>query len=247
VQKLLSREIGQATIVIKPNLCLPHRGDKGTTTSTDLLDLLCLHLIAEGARRIIITDHTLQKTADFENAPFWELAKKYPEVKVALSNEERMFEPVEVKGKVLKNTDRLKLISKADLFLNVATAKHHAATQVSLGTKNLMGTIWNRGDFHTTMDLGQAIGDLALVVRPTMTIIDASRVLLSGGPTGPGRVITENRFFAGLDMLAVDAVVVSRYAFGGKDSAPHDIAHLRAAHENGVGEIDTEKIRVVKV
>ena len=246
-QKLISREIGQATIVLKPNFCLPQPGEAGTTTSAELLDILCRRLIADGARRIIITDHTLQKTSDFDNAAFMGLPKKYPEVKVALANEERMFEPVEVRGKVLKNTDPLKLLSKADLFINVATAKHHSATQVSLGTKNLMGAIWNRKDFHTKMDLGQAIGDLALVVRPAMTIVDASRVLLTGGPTGPGRVITENRCFAGLDMVAVDAVVTSRYSFGGREVAPKDVAHLLAAYENGVGEIDLQKIRVIRV
>ncbi len=247
VQKLLSREIGQATVVLKPNFCLPQAGEAGTTTSTDLLIILCRRLIADGAKRIIITDHTLQKASDFDNASFFELARRYPEVKVALANEERMFEPVEVPGKVLKNTDRLKLLAKADLFINVATAKHHSATLVSLGTKNLMGTIWNRKDFHTKMDLSQAIGDLALAVRPTMTIIDASRVLLTGGPTGPGRVIAENRLFASLDMVGVDAVVTSRYSFGGREVAPNDVTHLRAAYENGVGEIDLQKIRVNKI
>jgi len=247
IQKLLPHEIGLATVVLKPNFCLPQAGDAGITTSNGLLDLLCRRLIADGAKRIIIADHTLQRTSDFDNASFFELARKYPEVKVALANEERMFEPVEVPGKVLKNTDRLRLLSKADLFINVATAKHHSATQVSLGTKNLMGTIWNRKDFHTKMDLPQAIGDLALAVRPTMTIVDAGRVLLTGGPTGPGRVIAENRFFASLDIVAVDAVVTSRYSFGGREVAPNDVAHLRAAYENGVGEIDLQKIRVTIV
>lgn len=247
IQKLLPREIGQAIVVLKPNFCLPLPGTTGTTTSSELLDLLCRRLIADGAKRIIITDHTLQKTSDFDNASFLDLARKHPEVKVALANEERMFEPVEVPGKVLKNTDRLRLLSKADLFINVATAKHHSATQISLGTKNLMGTIWDRKDFHIKMDLNQAIGDLALVVRPTMTIVDASRVLLTGGPTGPGRVIAENRFFASLDMVAADAVVTSRYSFGGREIDPNDVAHLRAAYENGVGEIDLQKIRVTKV
>jgi uncharacterized protein (DUF362 family) len=111
----------------------------------------------------------------------------------------------------------------------------------------IQGAIWNRNDFHTKMDLGQAIGDLALAVRPALTLIDASRVLLNGGPTGPGRVIAENRFFASLDMVAVDAVVTSRYGFGGRDVVPNEVAHLRAAFENGVGEIDIQKITVTKV
>jgi uncharacterized protein (DUF362 family) len=247
LEKLLTVDPARATLVIKPNICLPDGALKGTTTSYAAIELFCKWFISHGLKKIIITDHTLQKTADFGKIDLVQLPATYPEVKLVLANEERMYEPVEVAGKVLKKVDRLKLLSKADMFINFATAKHHAATHVSLGVKNLMGAIWNRAEFHTKMDLAQAIGDLALALRPAITVIDAGSVLLNGGPVGPGPLVKDNRLFASRDIVAVDAVVASRYNFAEKSLSPNDIAHLRAAAENGVGEINLDKISVKKV
>jgi uncharacterized protein (DUF362 family) len=247
IEKLLTVEPARAAVVIKPNICLPDGAVKGTTTSYVAIEFFCKWLIAQGVRRIIIADHTLQKTADFSKIDLMQLPTIYPEVKLILANEERMYESVDVAGKVLKKVDTLKILSKADLFINFATAKHHSAAHVSLGLKNLMGAVWNRAEFHTKMDLAQAIGDLALVLRPAITVIDASRVLLNGGPTGPGPLVKDNRLFASRDIVAIDAVVASRYSFAEKNLSPNDIPHLRAAAENGVGEIQLEKISVKKV
>ncbi len=247
VQQLVPVEPAKATIVIKPNLCLPDIAKRGTTTSPAVIELFCQWFINQGIRKIIVVDHTLQKASDFEKIEIAKLPVAHPGVKLVLANEARMYEPIEINGKVLQKVDRLKLLAKADLFINLATAKHHSATHVSLGVKNLMGVIWNRSEFHTKMDLAQAIGDLALAIHPTLTIIDASRVLLNGGPTGPGPIIQENRIFASRDIVAVDAVVSSRYNFAEKSLSPNDIAHLRAAAENGVGEINLEKISVKKI
>jgi uncharacterized protein (DUF362 family) len=164
-----------------------------------------------------------------------------------LANEQRYYSPQQVAGKVLKETEVMKLAQKADLLINMPTAKHHSATHVSLAIKNLMGMVWDRAEFHTRLDLHQAIGDLSLAIRPHLNIVDASRVLLSGGPTGPGAIIEDNRLFAGSDILAVDAVVASRYDFGGKAISPGQIAHLNAAYKNGIGEINLNNIKVEKI
>ena len=246
LEKLVEGDLSRATVLIKPNICLPHPERMGTTTSPLVVDALCGLLIANGAKRIVIADHTL-KSSRFGQIELHGVAGKYPEVKLLLANEQRLFQPVAVDGKVLKQTDILKMVRRADLFINLATAKHHSATGVSLAIKNLMGAIWDRTGFHTRLDLSQAIADLALAVRPSLSIIDASRVLLGGGPTGPGPVVRENRLFAGFDILALDAVVASRYPFGERPLSARQVGHLRAAYENGVGEIDIEKIRVEKI
>ena len=54
-------------------------------------------------------------------------------------------------------------------------------------------------------------------------------------------------FFAGLDMLALDAVVASRYNFGGKNLTAKTVPHLWASYQNGIGEIDLQKIQIEKI
>ena len=247
VENLITKDLSRATVVLKPNLCLPHRTENATTTSPVVVDALCQFLLSKGIKRIIITDHTLRDTGRFQNIELNQLVEKYPEVKLVLANKQRLYQLMPVNGKVLKEAEILKLVTRADFLINLATAKHHSATHVSLSIKNLMGLIWNRSDFHTKLDLSQAIADLALAILPHLNIIDASRVLLNGGPTGPGPVITENRLFASTDILAVDSIVTSNYNFGGKAISPKEVPHLRAAYQNGIGEIDPEKIKVEKI
>jgi uncharacterized protein (DUF362 family) len=246
IKSLLKNDAARASVLVKPNLCLPHPAKQATASSAEMIEAVCAALVAAGVRKITIADHTLQKTQAFEKAEFRKISEKYPEVKIVLANEQRLYEPVEVPGKVLRQTEVLKIALRSDLVINLATAKHHAATDVSLATKNLMGLIWDRAAFHTKMDLDQAIGDLALAVRPHLNIVDASRVLLTGGPTGPGKILEEGRVFASFDMLAVDAVVASRYNFGEKTLVPGNIGHLRAAYRGGVGEISADRIQVEK-
>jgi len=247
LKTLVSKELSQVTVLVKPNICLPSPAGMGTTTSPDVVDALCNYLTDLGVKRIIITDHTLKKTTDFDKIELKSVIAKYPKAKLMFANEQRHFQPTEVDGKVLKKTEVLKMLSRMDLLINLATAKHHSATQVSLAIKNLMGLIWNRTEFHTKLDLQQAVADLALLIKPQLSIIDASRVLLNGGPTGPGPVIKENKLFASTDILALDAVVASRYNFGGKSISPQEVVHLVAAHQNGVGEISLEKIKIKKL
>ena len=247
LNSVLTKDPAISTVLLKPNLCLPHKESMGTTTSAELVDSFCDYLTTNKVKKVIIADHTLQQAERFKQHEIVKLGEKYPSVKVILANEQRLYQPVPVEGKVLKEVEALKLIPKVDLIINLATAKHHTASHVTLAIKNLMGLIWDRSVFHTQMDLQQAIGDLALVIRPQFNIIDASRVLLNGGPTGPGPIIKENRLFASRDILAVDSIVASRYNFGGKNMSPKEVPHLRAAHQNGVGEIDLQKIQVKKI
>jgi len=244
---LISKDVSQATVLIKPNICLPHSSEMGTTSSPAILSALCEYLTMSGVKRIIVADHTLKKAEDFNNVDLINILEKYSRAKLTLANQQRLFQPTEINGKVLKSTEKLKMLDRVDLFINLATAKHHSATNVSLAIKNLMGLIWDRAEFHTRLDLHQAIADLAVAIRPGLNIVDASRILLKGGPTGPGPIMKDNRIFASRDIVALDSVVASRYNFGGKIITPNEVAHLAASFNNGLGEIDLEKITIKKI
>lgn len=247
LETLLPKGAENSTIILKPNLCLPHNSKMATTTSIELMDAMCQYLSAKNVKKIIITDHTLQQAERFMQHDIVKLEEQYSTVKVMLANEQRYYQQSTVDGKVLKNAEILKILPRADFIINMAAAKHHTATHVSLAIKNLMGLIWDRSAFHTQMDLQQAIADLTLAIHPHLNIIDAKRVLLKGGPTGPGPVINDNRLFTSTDILALDSVVAARYSFNGKTVSPKEVPHLWAAFQNGVGEIDLQKIKVQKL
>ena len=244
IKALVNKEVCKTTVLVKPNICLPHNDAVGTITSTPMVKALCEYLLNEGVARVIVADHTLQNAEQFESTELVKYIRSNPKINLILANEQRYFAQKEINGEVLKSAEILKILDKVDYFINVPTAKHHSATNVSLSLKNLMGTIWDRQIFHTGIDLHQGIADLAKVVRPNLNILDASRVLLNRGPVGPGPIEKSNKIYVSTDMVALDSVVVSKFNFGQKSLSASEIPHIWAANKIGVGEINLDKISV---
>jgi uncharacterized protein (DUF362 family) len=81
----------------------------------------------------------------------------------------------------LGNWPVFKPLVEADKILNVPVAKHHGSSRVTAGMKNWFGiTLHERARFHVALD--QTIAELAALVRPSLTIVDATRVLMRNGP-----------------------------------------------------------------
>ena len=76
------------------------------------------------------------------------------------------------------------------------------------------------------------IADLSAAVRPTLTITDATRVLVRNGPTGGNLsdVSIEDTIIAGLDEVALDA-----YAIQFLGLRVEEIPFLAIAEERGLG------------
>jgi uncharacterized protein (DUF362 family) len=106
-----------------------------------------------------------------------------------------------------------------------------------------MGVIGgNRGRLHH--DLGQQLADLATVVQPKLTLIDATRILLRNGPQG-GRlddVQVLDTVIASADPVAADAYATTLFGM-----RPKEISSTIAAYEMGLGEMDLNKMEIKTV
>ena len=74
LKKFTGNDPSRASVLIKPNLCLPHNARMGTITSPEALEALCRFLVGRGVKKITIADHTLQNTADFRSLELMEVA-----------------------------------------------------------------------------------------------------------------------------------------------------------------------------
>ena len=84
--------------------------------------------------------------------------------------------------------------------------KHHNLTLCTIGMKNLYGILGGRRNrLHQEID--QSIVDLAAFVRPTLTVVDGTRVLFRSGPQGGSLddVRIENTVLCSTDQVAADA------------------------------------------
>jgi uncharacterized protein (DUF362 family) len=128
---------------------------------------------------------------------------------------------------------------EADRFVNVPQAKHHARRGLSLGAANLLGAVGG----------GVPLSDEFLVwtlrqLRPSLTVLDATRLLLRNGPAGGDAADVEQRdtLLAGRDALAVDSVGCG--LFGRKWQ---EFAYFRLAVEAKLGEPDLRRINILEI
>ncbi len=237
-------------VLLKPNIAFPAPPEWGVTTDPEFLDAIIGTCFDAGARRVIVTDHPVGASPEknLVRSGIGAVCDKWDNAKLLIPDGAQYYRPYEVpQGKALKTTQVLKSLDKVDLFINLPTAKHHSATGVSLGLKNLMGLIQDRVPFHSEFDLHQGIADLASVIRPGITFLDARYCLLSGGPTGPGQVEQAGKYLAGFDPVAVDAIGVEQARWEGRIQKGSGIPHLVKANELGLGEVRRDLIDVIEL
>jgi uncharacterized protein (DUF362 family) len=168
-------------------------------------------------------------------------------VHVLALQERKFFSEVKIpQGKVLERAEVMRDILDGQVLISIPVAKSHSATGVSLGLKGLMGMIWDRESFHSQYNINQAIADLATVIKPQLTVLDATRALASGGPGGPGEVKKPNLIIAGVDPVAVDSYGVSIVPWYGQNFKGRQVEHILIAHQRGLGKIDVEQLKIFK-
>jgi len=235
-------------VVIKPNMSFAKAPDEAANTSPQAVAAVAKACIEAGAKDVLIVDHTLQKPKlCLERSGIQESCKSLKSTHVLALNDERFYQSVSVpQGKVIKKIKIMKEVMKCDVLINLPTAKSHSSTGVSLGMKGLMGVMWDREYFHAKVDLHQAIADLSSVVKPALTIIDASRPLITGGPSGPGRIEKLHTIIAGVDPIATDSYGVTVAQWYNKKCEAAHVKHIMAAHRMGLGNIDLDQLRIKK-
>ena len=235
-------------VLIKPNVSFPSPKNWGSTTNPEVVKAVAQLVIEAGASRVIVADNTMRDAMIcFERTGLIDALKELEKIKVIPLQRESLFAEVKVpNGNALKSVKTAKLIQRCNVLINLPCAKSHAATDVSFGLKNLMGLIWDREYFHQGTDLHTAIAELSTVIRPQLTILDATRALVTGGPTGPGKIQELNTIIASTDPLAVDAYAASIANWNNRSTNALSIKHLAHAAKIGVGEIDLDKIAIKK-
>jgi len=235
-------------VVLKPNMSFPNPPERASTTHPLVVATVAQACMDAGAERVVVLDFPLYKTElCLQRSGIRDACKTIQGVYILGLDERKFFREVRVpQGRVLDRVEVLKEVLDSHVLINLPQAKSHSATGVSLGIKGLMGVIWNRWSFHTWYNINQALADLATVVKPQLTLLDATRALVSGGPGGPGDVLKPNLVIAGVDPVAVDSYGVTVAPWYGQQFKGRQVEHLLVAYQRGVGRIDLEDLRVLK-
>ena len=235
-------------VILKPNMSFTRTPEFGATTHPLVVATVAQDCMNAGAQQVLILDHTLHRAElCLERTGIREACKNIPGVHVLTLQERKFFQEIKVpQGKVLERVEVMKEILDGSVLINIPVAKSHSATGVSMGIKGLMGLIWDRESFHSRYNMNQALADLATVIKPQLTILDATRALTSGGPGGPGTVMKPNLVIAGVDPVAVDSYGVSIVPWYGQNFKGRQVEHLLIAHQRGLGKIDIDQLKIFK-
>jgi uncharacterized protein (DUF362 family) len=234
-----------ANVIIKPNVCTAYHGPEyATTTNPDVVGTLVKLCLGAGAKRVRVMDYPFGGTPQSAyKVSGIEAAVKAAGGEMDVMSHLKYRETPIPQGRTLKKYDIYGDILDADLVINVPIAKDHSAARLTLAMKNLMGVVRDRDTMHAR-GLHQSIADIATVVRPQLTIVDAIRILTANGPTGGNLddVKKKDTLIASTDLVAADSYATTLFGMQGKD-----IDYIRLGAEMGLGEMDLSKVKIEEI
>jgi uncharacterized protein (DUF362 family) len=219
-------------VMIKPNVAFDRPPALAATTHPDALRAVAKLCFEAGASKVIVADNPINSpTGCFLKSGLTAVASEmnldlvYPET--------NSFAPLQMDGEVLKHWAFFNApFRKATKVIGLAPCKDHNLCHASMTMKNWYGLLGGRrNQFH--QHIHSIVSDFALMMKPTLVILDGMSVLMSNGPTG-GRlsdVKPMNTIVAGTDMVAVDAYGYSHLLE--RDLA--ELTYIQKAYDRGLG------------
>ncbi len=233
-----------AKVVIKPNICVSYwTYEYAATTNPWVVGTLVKMCFEAGAASVRVMDQPFGGTARdaYAKSGIQEQVKANGGEMVSMVGYK--YVPADMPlGKDLKKTVLFDEILKADALINVPIAKTHGAAILTMAMKNLMGVIDDRPGMHR--NLGQRIADICTLIRPTLNILDAVRILTRNGPSS-GNLEDVKK----LDTIVIsqDIVAIDSYGAGLFSLKPFQLPFIKAGAAMNIGRSDLENLRIQEI
>jgi len=229
------------TVLVKPNIGWDRRPKNAANTQPEVVAELVRACRDAGARKVIVCDCPVSKARkSFKRSGI--LAAAHEAGAKVIMPEQSRYLTVKISDR-LGTWEVLEPFFEATKIINVPVAKHHALIGFSGGMKNWFGiTTKLRMILHN--DLQRSIAELGALMRPTLTVLDASLVLMRNGPQGGSLADVKqvNTVAASVDPVAIDAWAVTQ--LGGEKKLPE---YLGLAQGMGLGRTDYKALSPVEI
>lgn len=220
-------------VAIKPNAAWDRTPEQAANTNPEVVGELVRECLAAGASSVVVLDNSCHNARRvFERSGIGEAASA---AGATLANQNNAgTKAVDLGGMTLGRWKVLRPIIEADRLINVPIVKHHSLARATLGMKNWFGAVVGaRPSLH--QNIGRVCAELGAALDPTLTIIDATRVLIGGGPTGGSLSLVRP-----MDLVAAATDPVAADAWGASllDLGTTDLPHIGIAQDLGLGTSD---------
>jgi uncharacterized protein (DUF362 family) len=224
-------------VLVKPNVAFDRSPILGATSNPFLLDVVIKMLLRDcRVDEVRVADNPIESPPDCFAKSGIGKASLDAGARIYLPDS-NAFETLHTPGAALIEnwTFFSRPFKHVTKVIGLSPIKDHNLCFASMGLKNWYGLLGGpRNQFH--QDIHGIISDLSIMIRPTLTILDGSHVLMKNGPTGgdPSHVKLSDSVVVGLDPVALDTWAFEHLLERGKDFP----AYLAKAETKGAGRMD---------
>jgi uncharacterized protein (DUF362 family) len=229
---------GFKKVLIKVNFITTMTWDTGATTDPIVVEALIQRLKKLPLEIYVVESDATMTNADkaFKATGMAEMCDQYG---VECLNLRHAPDRIKVKvpnGECLKDITVPHIVTESAI-ISAAKMKTHVATKVTLGMKNMFGLLPDKLKMkYHAKGISKVIVDINTVLKPHLTVIDGFVAMEGKGPVD-GSPVNMNLIIAGKDPVATDATGARVMGID-----PHEISHIRTAHQKGLGNIDDIEI-----
>ena len=229
---------GWKQVLIKVNFITVETWDTGATTDPVVVEAIIKKLKSLPVQILVVESDATMTSADkaFEATGMKEMCQRND---VECLNLRHVKDRVKIDVPDCETLGSITVprIITESAIISAAKLKTHMATKVTLGMKNMFGLLPDKfkGKYHAK-GISKVIVDVNAVLRPALTVIDGFVGMEGRGPSG-GTPVKMDLIIAGKDVVATDSTAARVMGF-----EPIEIAHIRKAHEKGLGNIDDIEI-----
>jgi uncharacterized protein (DUF362 family) len=231
-------------VAIKPNVAFATPAMLGATANPELVAEVVRLCYERGkAKKVIVTDNPINDPASCFTLSGVGKAASAAGAEVVLPKA-YMFKVTTLPGGVLiKNWPIFfEPFRDVDKLIGIAPVKNHHRAGASMTMKNWYGLLGGRRNiFH--QDINTIIAELAMMVRPTLIILDGTEVMMTNGPTGGS---TSDLRRANTLIASTDCVAADSYGCTLLDMKVSDLPYLAKAEKAGVGTADYELLKPLR-
>jgi uncharacterized protein (DUF362 family) len=225
-------------------------GSQGTYANPDIALAVVKMCLDAGAKQIVALNDIGRR--------YWQrsaLHRKMQSEVGLIRYADEMTEVKIEKGKSLKEADISNALLSCDAFVNIPIIKDHAGTRFTGNLKNMMGacssstcryfhyggSVLNifKGGYQNPELLAQCIADVSLVRRPNLCVVDATEILATNGPSGPGEIKKPREVIASTNCLAADMYAVRHLGLNWEE-----LPVIRFAQQHGYGPRSLREVKI---
>jgi len=226
-------------VLLKVNAAFASPQMLSATTHPQIVSELTRLCLDAGASSVIVTDNPINDPTSCFTLSGIANAARSAGAQLFLPRDDA-FTPFTVPdGKLIRNWPvlygPLKSINK---IIGTAPVKDHHRSGASMIMKNWYGLLGGRRNiFH--QDIQTIITELAMMIRPTLVILDGTTTMMTNGPTGGSLedLKETNTMIAGTDQVAVDACGATLLG-----RSLNDLPFIGMAEAAGLGTADYKSL-----